>query len=455
MIKFLPLGSAGEIGATCFYLNIDGTGIILDCGMHPRKKGIEALPDFDLINDRPVDYLLISHAHQDHLDSLPYLVQRHPYIRIITTPQTRAIAELTLHNSVSIMEETIQNNEIKIYSHEEIDLLIQSIEYKSYKEEFIINGYDHHGNENITASFRDAGHILGSAGILIKYKDRKIFFTGDINNENQSLQPAAELPAVKVDILISECTYGSTDSKNLYSWENESLRFAESANKILNKGGSILIPVFSLGKAQEILAMIHKLIVKGKLAGTNIYTGGLSVKISRIYDYNRYVVNRIDSELELKSIPQKNLYEIERPLDFFKDPCIVLASSGMMVERTASFNLAKAWITQKDSAIFIVGYMDPDTPGYKAANSHKGGKIKFTEYDEERDVKCDIKKFRFSAHAKREGLVSIVKKLKPENVILVHGEKPSIDWIGSSILKDMKSTKVFAAETGKEILFEY
>ncbi len=453
MIKFLPLGSAGEIGATCFYLNINGTGIILDCGMHPQKKGIEALPDFDIINNMSVDYVLISHAHQDHLDSLPYLVQRHPYIRIITTPQTRAIAELTLHNSVSIMEENIQINEIKIYSHEEIDLLIQTIEYKAYKEEFIINGYDHIGSENITASFHDAGHIIGSAGILIKYKNKKIFFTGDINMEDQSLQPAAELPSERIDILISECTYGSTESKTLNSWKEETLSFAEAANKILNKGGSILIPVFSLGKAQEMLAMIWKLILKGKLADTNIYTGGLSTKISRVYDYNRFVVNRIDPEFELKSIPQKNLYEINKPSDLFKESCIVLASSGMMVERTASFNLAKTWITQKDSAIFVVGYMDPNTPGFRVSNSYKGGKIKFSDFDEERDVKCEIKKFRFSAHSKREGLLRIVKKLKPENVILVHGDPPSIDWMGSSILKELKNTKVFAAEAGKEILF--
>ncbi|HSP88188.1 MAG TPA: MBL fold metallo-hydrolase, partial [Ignavibacteriaceae bacterium] len=71
MFSFLPLGGAGEIGASCFYLNIDGTGLILDCGMHPKKTGLEALPAFNLIKNLPVDFLLISHAHQDHLSALP------------------------------------------------------------------------------------------------------------------------------------------------------------------------------------------------------------------------------------------------------------------------------------------------------------------------------------------------------------------------------------------------
>ena len=107
MFKFLPLGGAGEVGANCYYLNFSGTGIILDCGVHPQKSGLEALPLFDLIKDSPVDYVLISHAHQDHLGSLPYLVKRHPYIKIIATPQTRALAELTLHNSVAILKQQL------------------------------------------------------------------------------------------------------------------------------------------------------------------------------------------------------------------------------------------------------------------------------------------------------------------------------------------------------------
>lgn len=451
MIKFIPLGGAGEIGANCYYLNIEGTGILLDCGMHPQKKGLDALPDFDLIEDSPMDFVLISHAHMDHISSLPYLVQRHPYIRVISTPQTRAIAELTLHNSVSILKERLgEDDEIKIYSHEEIDLLIQSIEYKSYGEEFELEGYN--GSKKIKASFHDGGHILGSAGILIDTGDEKLFYTGDIKLSSQSLIDKARLPKTKVDILLLETTYGSTDSGSFLSWNMEAKRFASEANNIIGNGGSILIPVFSLGKHQEILSTIWKLIQKGTLTQTDVYTGGIGPKISRVYDYNRYTANMIDKEFELMNIPQKNLYEVSNYEDFFKSPSIVLASSGMVLERTASFNLAQHWIKKSRSAIFTVGYMEESTPGYKIANAITGDKIILSEYSEPEIVKCDIKRFRFPSHALKEELIEIVKILNPGKIILVHGDPSAIDWVGANLIKKYKHIMVYSAEPGKELM---
>ena len=450
MINFIPLGGANEIGANCYYLDIDGTGIILDCGMHPQKLGIESLPNFDLIADKPVDFVLISHAHLDHLGSLPYLVQRHPYIKIITTPQTRAIAELTLHNSVSILKENLRDSdEIKIYSHDEIDLLIQSIAYHNYRDEFELEGYN--GTCIIKASFHDAGHILGSAGILLEFNGKKLFYTGDINLSSQSLLDKAELPNTKVDILLLETTYGSTDTDYVPSWKKEAKRFAVEANKIIGEGGSILVPVFSLGKHQEILSTIWNLMESGTLTQTDIYTGGIGPKISRVYDYNRYAVNRTDKEFELWNIPQKNLFDISNYEDFFKPPCIVLASSGMLLPGTISFNLTQFWLKKSNSAIFTVGFMEENTPGYIVANSLPGEKIKLTDTSEKETVKCSIKRFRFPSHAVREQLVDVVKILNPSEVILVHGDPKSIDWVGENILKEYKHIKVFAAVPGNEL----
>ena len=122
-----------------------------------------------------------------------------------------------------------------------------------------------------------------------------------------------------------------------------------------------------------------------------------------------------------------------------------------MIEGTASFKLAKSWLKQKNSGIFIVGYMDESTPGNKIANAVKGGKIKLTEFSQEEIVKCSIEKFRFSAHSKREELIEIVRKLKPKKIILVHGGEDAISWVGNQILKELKGVKVFQAELGKEI----
>ncbi|MCX8104646.1 MAG: MBL fold metallo-hydrolase, partial [Ignavibacterium album] len=144
MIKFLPVGGGNEIGANCFYLNINGNGIILDCGIHPQKKGFESLPNFDLIKDEPIDHVLISHAHQEHIAALPFLIKKFPYVKITTTPQTRALTELTLHNAVSILKKEITDEQFEFYSHDEVDLLIKMINYKEYENEFLLSSYHQH-----------------------------------------------------------------------------------------------------------------------------------------------------------------------------------------------------------------------------------------------------------------------------------------------------------------------
>lgn len=101
MITFKNIGS-DFIGASCYYLNFDGNGIILDSGIDPRKTGLDSLPDFNLLQDLPTDYVIISHAHQDHIGSLPFLIKAYPHLKILSTPQTRALAELVLHNADSI-----------------------------------------------------------------------------------------------------------------------------------------------------------------------------------------------------------------------------------------------------------------------------------------------------------------------------------------------------------------
>ncbi len=452
MITFLPLGGANDIGASCYYLNIEGTGIILDCGTHPRKKGADSLPQFNLIKDDNVDVALISHAHQDHIESLPYLVQHHPYIRIVTTPQTRAIAELTLHNSVNIIREQLQDEtRIRPYTHDEVDLLIQSIEWQSYNEVFEIKGYRHNSDQSIYASFHDAGHILGSSGTLIRHNGRSIFYTGDINLGQQTIFPGAHLPQEKIDVLILESTHGATPEVQLPSKESEQLRFAKKANRILGEGGSILIPVFALGKTQEMLAMIWKLMEQGTLAKHEIYTGGIGKKISIVYDKNRFVVPYNDLGLILGDIPQNDLYDVEQIDDILRRPSIVLAGSGMIIENTMSFKLAKRWLSHSKSAIFPVGYMDQETPGYRIRQASKGDLIQLTDASEPQNVRCDIDQFRFSAHSGRDGLLRIVEQLRPSTIILVHGEHSSIDWMGYSILNKFPKTKVYAAEIGKQL----
>lgn len=451
MIRILPVGGAGEIGASCFHIDFHGTGIILDSGMHPRKKGIESLPNFELMKDLPLDAVLISHAHEDHIGSLPYLIQRFPYLRIVATPQTRAIAELTLHNSVSILQEELKEDDpLKPYTHDEIDLLIQSIEYRAYNEQFTVSGYEGRSNADIAISFWDAGHVLGSAGVLLEHNGYTLFYTADVKMRDQTLTCGAQIPRRHIDTLMLECTQGAADP-SAFEWEDEVQRFARRANEVIERGGSILVPVFALGKMQEMLATISKLMEKGSLARTDVYTGGIAKKICTVYDRNRYVVRRTDKEFEFANVEQSDFFAMENSLEFFRRPAIILATSGMMIEGTMSFKLAQLWLSQKRSAIFTVGYMDPDTPGYRIASATKGDEIRLTDFSELQQVQCDIERFHFTAHSMRDGLMDIVRMTKPDRVILIHGDPPAIDRMGFTILKNFPGIKVHVAEIGKVI----
>jgi Cft2 family RNA processing exonuclease len=395
MLKFIPLGGANEVGASCYYLNLNGTGIILDSGIHPRKKGGEAFPKFDLINPLPVDFCLISHAHQDHIGSLPFLIKQFPHIRTYTTPQTIQIAQNTLHNSVRIIQDQLSEFENFVpYTHEEIDLLLRSVVDKEYEMTFSLQGLRHNDSGAVQITFLNAGHVLGSAGTLIECSNHRIFYTGDIMLSSQTLMKGAALPKTKINTLILESTYGSVDSNNIGDWNTQLKSFAKKANKVFAAGGSILVPLFAFGKAQEFLAFIYHLMLKGLLTEVNIYTGG---------------------------------------------------------ENTTSFNLAKYWLKQKSFSIFMVGYQDPTTPGYIVANSKRDDIIKLTDYSEPQKVHCEIQNFSFPSHSKREDLLHIVKKLKPDKVILIHGDDASRDWLGYEILKNFKNVKVHLAETGKAI----
>lgn len=168
-----------------------------------------------------------------------------------------------MHNAISILKRQVNEKDFEIYTRDEVDLLIKSINYKSYNEKFILNSLT--SAQVVEGEFFDAGHIIGSAGILLRFDNKKLFFTGDINLSAQSLLAGAKLPDEKIDILLTETTYGATDSSVINNWNIEVERFASSINKVINNGGSVLIPVFALGKLQEILAIIWLQMKKIKL----------------------------------------------------------------------------------------------------------------------------------------------------------------------------------------------
>lgn len=444
-INFKVLGGGHEIGANSYLISINETNIILDSGLHPRQKGSLAFPDYELIKNEKIEHLIISHAHTDHIGSLPYFLKFFPYAKIYSTKPTLSLAEVMLSNTTRILREEFElefdKSMISNYKEETLDIIPMIMKRYNYNEKIFLS-------ENISFEFFDAGHILGSASILINANGKKIFYTGDINLRSQTLIPKAELPKHKVDILITESTNCATE--NYPDYKQESDKLASFINRVINKGGSVLIPSFALGKSQELLMRVHTLMKKNIIPHVPIYYSPMSKAINDIYDEHNYTTNRVKKGFKLSEIDFTLLKrEDYNKGNFYKHPSIIIATSGMMMPRTASYIIAKQFLPRANFGIAFCGYCDPDTPGFLIKNAKPYELLYLNNFEHGIDVRCEIGNFRFSSHSRKEELEDMISALNPDTIILVHGDENAINTLGNETVKKYPEKRIIAPEKGK------
>lgn len=441
-IKFTALGGGDEIGANCYLISIDDFNLILDCGLHPRKKGKEMFPDLDRIKDLNVNDLIISHAHTDHVGSLPYLLKYFPHINIHCTKATLSAIEVTLLNTSRLLknefDESFSKDMIENYSEEVLNIIPMIVKRYDYNEKV-------HLTKNINFEFLNAGHIIGSAAILINAEDKKILYTGDINLRDQSLLPKARLPKYKVDILITECT--NYDISDYPEYRSEIYRLTNFLNEIINKNGSILIPVFALGKSQEMLKRISELIDNNKIPNVPVYYSYMSEKIDQVYDMYNYQVDRVEKGFKLSSIKVLPFQRNDPGSgSFYNDPSILLLTSGMVIEKTASYNAAKKFLQLENFGIAMCGYCDLETPGFQIKRARKNEFTYLSQSEEGIFVKCSINNFRFSAHSRKQELDEMLVKVDPHTILIVHGDEDAVNAMGKNILSNNNRKRVISPE---------
>jgi Cft2 family RNA processing exonuclease len=429
-ITFTVLGGGGEVGANCFQLGYNGCQILLDCGTHPKKEGLDALPAFPLLNRAP-ETLLISHGHVDHCGSVPALIRQFPGVRVHATLPTARIMDRMLHNSVSVMETIAKERgliEYPLYDHEEVGYAMRRVESHMFDESFAV------GAENeIEVSFRHAGHVLGSASALIKAPGHTLFYTGDICESDQELMDGyTPLDAdTVIDTLIIESTQGAADETTVPSYEAETLRLGELMRDVLVKGGSVLLPCFALGRTQEILNIVSRLQEEGAVPSVPIYASGLGRAIYELYD-RFYAYLAPDAVLRPLSDFGRigNVWEPGVVQRLLETPCILVATSGMMLENTPSALIAQEMVRYEQHGIFFVGYLDHETLGYKLLHTESGDRLRFVLGAPSVEVKLrNIQRLHFSAHANRLALQKVVSRLHPKNVVFVHGDPEALVWM--------------------------
>ena len=456
-MRITNLNPDDAIGASAWLLEIDGHRLLMDAGTHPKLEGHASLPRYRDIAEQEVDAIAISHCHHDHVGSLPVAIRHFPEAHVLMTELSYFIVERVLHNSVNVMlkqREELGIREYPLFTHREVDEIAAMFQGFRYNREieWAASHKLRKGTVSPTLEFFDAGHALGSAGMMVRGKKQTVFYTGDVSFRDQTILKGARFEDVKADVLILETTRGNREVPAGFSRESEIERLVVALEKVMKRKGCVLIPSFALGRTQEILALLALLMKERRIQPQPIYIGGLGRVFTEIYDLEAHRTHRNHTSLQLREA--LNLVVLERgQADAMKlsGGRIFVLTSGMMTENTHAHDLAARMIEDKKQSIFFVGYADPDTPAGRLRASREGEPFQFSARIGELNRRCEFEEFDLTAHANRDELLDFVGQVEPRVVLLGHGDVESRNWFEEQIRSRWPKINVIQPKPGEVV----
>lgn len=406
-----PLGAGQEVGRSCIYVQFKGKNILLDFGIHPGLNGMDALPFVDFIDVDKIDLLLVSHFHLDHCGALPWFLTKTTFKgRCFMTHATKAIYRWLLADCIKVSNNTTEQ---LLYTEADLKASMDKIEVVNFHEIKEVAG--------IKFWCYHAGHVLGAAMFMIEIAGVKILYTGDFSREEDRHLMAAEVPKIKPDVLIIEATYGTHLHEKR---EEREARFTNTIFQTVTKGGRCLIPVFALGRAQELLLILDEYwSLHPELQEVPIYYAStLAEKCMSVYQTHVNAMNdKIKRQIALKNpFVFKHILDL-KSIDSFDDcgPCVVLASPGMM-QSGFSRELFEQWCENPRNTCLIAGYCCENTLAKHILSEpdevlSMDGQTKLAR-------KLRVEYISFSAHADYKQTSEFVRALHPPQIVLVHGE---------------------------------
>ncbi|SCU90554.1 LADA_0F04918g1_1 [Lachancea dasiensis] len=440
--KFFGLGGSNEVGRSCHILQYKGKTVMLDAGIHPAHQGLASLPFYDEFDLSTVDVLLISHFHLDHAASLPYVMQRTNFRgRVFMTHPTKAIYRWLLSDFVkvtSIGSNGYNDKDENLYTDEDLAESFDRIETIDFHSTIDVNG--------IKFTAFHAGHVLGAAMFQVEIAGLKTLFTGDYSRETDRHLNSAEVPPSSSDILIVESTFGTATHEPRINREKKLTQLIHST---VLRGGRVLLPVFALGRAQEIMLILdefwsqhHDELGNGQVP--IFYASNLARKCMSVF---QTYVNMMNDDIRKKfrdsqSNPFifKNISYLKN-LDEFQDfgPSVMLASPGML-QNGLSRDLLEKWCPDEKNLVLITGYSVEGTMAkYIILEPDTLPSINNPEANIPR--RCQIEEVSFAAHVDFRENLDFIEKIGAKNVILVHGESNPMGRLKSALLSNFASLK--------------
>ena len=270
----------------------------------------------------------------------------------------------------------------------------------------------------------------------------------------QTVLPGADYPDGTVDTLILESTLGADSDAENTTRRREEKRLGEALRETLAGGGCALLPVFALGRGQEMIALLDRYRRRGVIPDdVPIYTAGLMRAVGDVYDRTRFSTPRLDEDFQVFGVEQSRLPRGRQGLvQALAKPGIFVVGSGMMFERTLSNRVAQEMVEHERHAVLLVGFARDDSPAHRLL--HLDGTGTETTLDPLRGkqtIRCRVERFRFSGHSHRRDLIALVEKLRPTRVILVHGETKARRWMADNIRFFHPEIDVAVPDQGEEI----
>ncbi len=453
----IDLNPSEGIGASGWMVEMEGFRILLDAGINPKMAGKSGLPLFEKVKDMHVDAIAISHCHHDHVGSLPVALKYFPQAHVLMTELSYFLVERVLHNSVNVMKrqrEELGIMEYPFFTHRELDEMAHIFQgYRYHREvEWASPAKIRKGKHSPTLEFFDAGHALGSAGIMLRSDHETLFYSGDVCFQDQTILKGARFEDVSADVLILETTRGERDIPPEQTRATELERLTQDIIEVLDTKGCVLIPTFALGRTQEILALLALMTREGKLKQQPIFIGGMGRVFTEIYDLESHRAHRNHTNLQLHEALNLTVLDYRKMEKMrLKGGKLFVMTAGMMNENTAAHALTLRLAGEPQHAIFFVGYADPSTPAGRLRAAEPGEPFLFSASGGELTRRCRMEEYDLTAHANREELLGFVGKVNPRTVILGHGEPASKAWFAEQIKAKHPKMRVMVTQPGEPL----
>lgn len=430
------IGAARTVTGSMHLIKTNGTTFLLDCGLYQgkRKEAFEINRNFEFFSPDKIDFVILSHAHIDHSGNIPTLIRKGFKGNIYSTFATRDLASVMLRDSGHIQEKDVefvnkrrkkkgQNLFEPLYTEKDAQHAIEHFVGVNYHREFEIG-------ENITLTFFDAGHILGSSIVYLTIKEKgriiNFGFSGDIGRSNLPiLKDPEKIP--DVDLFICESTYGNRLHDKP---EDSEMQLVQVIEKAIERKGKIIVPAFSVGRTQEVVFALNKIFEKQLVPRIPVYVDSpLSVNATEVF---RMHPECFDNETVQFMIKHEDPFGFNK-LNYITDvedskrlneqtgPCMIISSSGMCEAGRVLHHLANN-IENPNNIVLIVGYTAEHTLGRKLVNKEPVVPI----FGEDYNLKAEVIVLNsFSGHADANELFNYCSSLDRERIqklFLVHGE---------------------------------